>query len=455
MNSEKERGFPGIRPLGAPVDWSGAELPLEQAAFPVPFASGLEYAAPARGGWNIVHVGMLLPESHQIFVCAQGCLRGVVLTAAEMGAMDRFSTIAVQERNVMQGDMEELILSGVEDILGKLPQKPKAVLLFTSCIHHVIGCELNYVYGQLRQRFTDVGFTDCYMNPIMRKSKTPPDAKMRQQLYSFLKPGEQKDNFVNFIGNTQATPEDSELVQLIRKAGYGIRDICTCRTYPEYLEMGKSRMNITYQPSAKLAGDTLEKRLGQPHLHLSFGYGLEEIGKELSRAAEALGISSPPDWSENREKAEQALWKTAEAVKDFEISLDFTAAPRILSLTRLLVEHGFTVTSLYADSFLSQEQEDFLWLRQHAPRMRLFATMHPKMGIYSRVPEEKAGNKVLAIGQKAAYFTGTRHFVNLLDGGSLWGYGGICRLMEEIQEAAAREKDTQAIIQVKGWGCCG
>ena len=48
------------------------------------FPSGLEYSAPARGMWNIVHMGMLIPESHQIYVCAQGCLRGVILTAAEM-----------------------------------------------------------------------------------------------------------------------------------------------------------------------------------------------------------------------------------------------------------------------------------------------------------------------------------------------------------------------------------
>ena len=55
---------------------------VANAEFPAPFRSGLEYGAPARGPWNIVHVGMLIPESHQIYVCAQGCLRGVVLTAA-------------------------------------------------------------------------------------------------------------------------------------------------------------------------------------------------------------------------------------------------------------------------------------------------------------------------------------------------------------------------------------
>ena len=57
---------------------------ITKAAFPAPFESGLEYNPPTRGVWNIVHTGMLIPESRQIFVCAQGCLRGVILTAAEM-----------------------------------------------------------------------------------------------------------------------------------------------------------------------------------------------------------------------------------------------------------------------------------------------------------------------------------------------------------------------------------
>ena len=76
---------------------------VKDAGFPSPFRSTLEFGAPARGAWNIVHTGMLLPEAHQIFVCAQGCLRGVVLTAAEMGAGSRFSTITIEEHNVLDG----------------------------------------------------------------------------------------------------------------------------------------------------------------------------------------------------------------------------------------------------------------------------------------------------------------------------------------------------------------
>ena len=172
-----------MRALGE-LDERGACVTIEEAKFPAPFVSGLEYAAPARGTWNIVHIGMLLPESHQIFVCAQACLRGVVLTAAEMGASDRFSTISVEDHNLLDGDMETLIIEGTTDILNRMPERPRAVLIYTSCVHHFIGCDLDYVYRRLREKFPDVDFTDCYMNPIMRKSKMTPDSKMRMQLYS-------------------------------------------------------------------------------------------------------------------------------------------------------------------------------------------------------------------------------------------------------------------------------
>lgn len=167
-------------------DEYGASVLIKDASFSSPFVSGLEFGSPARGIWNIVHVGMLIPEAHEIFVCASSCLRGVVLTAAEMNASDRFSCITIGENNVLEGDMESLIIDGVTDILNKLPKKPPAVLIYTSCIHHFMGCDLPLVYRTLGEKFPDVAFTDCYMNPIMRKSGLTPDQIMRRQLYSLL-----------------------------------------------------------------------------------------------------------------------------------------------------------------------------------------------------------------------------------------------------------------------------
>ena len=66
---------------------------IKDCAFPSPFEAGLEFSSPARGTWNIAHQGMLIPQAHEIFVCAASCLRGVVLTAYEMKAERRFSSL--------------------------------------------------------------------------------------------------------------------------------------------------------------------------------------------------------------------------------------------------------------------------------------------------------------------------------------------------------------------------
>ena len=82
------------------------------AAFPVPFREGLLYSSPARGTWTIAHTSMLIPGSHQIFVCPSCCLRGVVLSAEEMGAMDRFSMLEFTDDHILRGDLEDMIRNG-------------------------------------------------------------------------------------------------------------------------------------------------------------------------------------------------------------------------------------------------------------------------------------------------------------------------------------------------------
>lgn len=238
-------------------------LALSQVDSLAPFTYGLEYSAPARGGWTIVHIGMLLPESHQVFVCAQSCLRGVVLSAAELGDSSRFSTISVDEDSVLEGNCEEIIIEGVAHILEGLPALPKALLLFTSCIHHFLGTDMKIVFGELNTRFPQVGFVQCWMNPIMRKTKMPPDPFMRKQLYSLLKPADMCRRQVNIIGNNLALRKSSELYTILEKNGFSIKDICTCHDFREYETMASSRLNLVTNPLGRPAAKELCGRLGQ------------------------------------------------------------------------------------------------------------------------------------------------------------------------------------------------
>ncbi len=424
---------------------------IGDAHFPAPFAGGLEYAAPARGVWNIVHTGMLIPQAHQIFVCAAGCLRGVVLTAAEMGAQDRFSTIEVRENNVLRGDMEELILDGVDDILGKLPKKPPAVLVYTSCIHHFMSCDLGRVFAELRRRHPDIAFTDCYMDPIMRKTAVTPDEHMRMQLYSLLNPRPRDAHTADILGNDFLTDEDSELYDVLRRAGVRVLDITRLSSYEEYQEMAAASLYITTCPSAQAGGDALARRLGGRHLSLPACWGDEETEEGLRLLEETLGLRHE-DRTKNRASARAALAEALAEIGDTPIELDYTAHPRPLGLARRLLEAGFAVRRVYLDTISAAEKRDFEALRASAPELLLCPTVSPGMRVR---PREDAD--VLAIGQKAAYFAGTAHFVNLVGGGGLYGWHGAVRLAGLCREAYREPKDTRSVIQIKGWssgGCC-
>ena len=127
------------------ADASGASVKVVDASFPAPFAPGLEFSSPARGTWNIVHTTMLVPGSHQVYICAAGCLRGVVLTAAEAGAMNRFSSIVLEEQNLLDNSMDDLIVHGVGDILARREKKPKVMFIYPASTHHFVGCDMHSI----------------------------------------------------------------------------------------------------------------------------------------------------------------------------------------------------------------------------------------------------------------------------------------------------------------------
>ncbi|MBR6615548.1 MAG: nitrogenase, partial [Lachnospiraceae bacterium] len=405
-----------LKRVGGEINPRGAAVAIRDAHFPSPFVSGLEYATPARGTWNIVHTGMLIPEAHEIFVCAAGCLRGVVLTAAELHAEHRFSTVAVREHNLLDGDMEELVIEGVSDIIEKLPKRPPAVLVYTSCIHHFAGCDLDMIYRELRSRFPDIDFTDCYMNPIMRKSGLTPDQLMRSRLYMLLKEREKKENTVAIIGNDLPTDENSELYRYLKEQNFKIHEITSCKTYEEYQEMAESELYISYNAAAFAGGKMLEERLGGRHFYLPFSFNYDEIDRGYQTLAEALGRPAP-DFSGKREECDKALRETRELIGDTEIAIDFAFCPRPLGLARMLLDAGFNVKKVYLDAISGEEKNDYLYLQHAFPNLMLHPTVHAKM----RFMASKEPTKILAIGQKAAYFSNTNHFVNVVEGGGMHG----------------------------------
>lgn len=424
----------------------GVEKKISEANFPAPFYAGLEYSSPARGTWNIVHTGMLIPESHQIFVCAYGCLRGVVLTAAEMNALDRYSSISIREENVLDGSMEELMVEGVGDVLEKLPYKPKAILLFISCQHFFLAYDQHLVFDQLRARFPDIRFTDCYMIPTLRKSGLTPDQKMRIQMYSFLEKKETNLKKINFIGSNLPLWKESELYTWL-SSSFEVWDLYRCKSFEDYLDMAEARLNIYYEPLAQKAVQDLEQRLDIPSQYLTFSFNEEELDNNYQELSQSLNIACP-DFEKEKMEARCAFQELKKVIGNTPIAIDYTFTFRPTSLARRLLEEGLNVTTLYVDVFVGDDQKDFEWIQTNYPHIKIRPTNQPGMRF---IHEEN--EKVLAIGQKAAYFEATDHFVNVAESGGYFGYRGMVEICRLMQEAYLNKKERKNIIQKKGYGC--
>ena len=424
---------------------------MEDASFPKPFASKLEYNSPVHGNWNIVHTGMQVPETIQIYVCAENCMRGVVLTAAEMNAADRFSYVIVEEKDLLYSNLEELTIEGVTDVLNKRGDHPKAVLLFTVCLHHFLGSNLNYIYRKLEERFPDICFIRCYMDPIMQKHSLTPDQKLRKAMYDPLPICEADEKTVSVLGSDFVLDESSDIKRLLKRYGYRVRELPACNTWQELLEMNRGRLFLNCYPAGKYGMEAQAKRLGREHLYLPGSFSYEEIENQLKQLTDMLGLPelTEEELAHERAACEEKLAEVKNLMGEMPIVLDYLYHPRPLGLAKLLLTHGFCVKAIYLDGISPEEKEDFLWLQEHAPELELIATIQVKMRVLPRGGEEK----VLAIGQKAAYFSRSRHFVNLVQGEGLYGFDGIRRTAELMMDAYLNEKDTERLVIQKGWGC--
>nr|WP_034909278.1 nitrogenase component 1 [[Eubacterium] cellulosolvens] len=409
----------------------------------------LAYSSPCRGMWNIVHIGTQVPHSHQIFVCPTSCLRGVVLTTAEMGAMDRLSTIAVGEDNILEGDMEETLQKGVEKVIATLPEKPRMILIFISCIHHFLAANYQRVYRILRKKYPDIDFVDAYMDPIMRK-KTPPIPCLIRQIYRVMENGEKNKRQVNYIGNWFSSPAHNDMTVHLRNCGIDVRDLAAETDYDRFRQMQKSSVNLTFHNYAARAGKDLEIRLGQKWIRVRPSFDYDEIDADMAAVCEELSIPLP-EAAEIRRLREQVEAKAAELKRilgDTMIAVDYTAVDQPLGLCLFLNRLGFRLDSCFIES-LTELEEVFLRLQRAEPELKIYLADDFPMRRMRRGHE----GEILAIGQKAAYYKDTTRFVNIINGADLYGYRGILHLLDLMEDACLHEKDTEVLIQQKGLGC--
>jgi hypothetical protein len=439
------------------------------------FEDTLQYTAPSSGDWGLVRIAALLPESHTLFFCPSACGRHGALGAIDQGYKHRVSYCYLSQSDITHG-CDEAIRIGVRELISRLPEPPRVLLLYVSCLDDLIGTDLDALRREFETEYPDIRFRVGHMNPISLEGNEPPPVTTQNLMYDLLDTPKQRDKGLSFMGNFVPVAPESELFTFLHGAGVApTRHISDYRSFSAYQEMAHSAYNLVLMPGAKIAAEHLEKRLGTPWLFLPVTYDLDEIpaqykkladfirGVERADAAGAVGTADQAgtasatdvgeitgsadameyfDFAPSIRSAEEKIAAARDALAGRPVSIAGGAVLRPFSLAKAMIHYGFNVESVVAEEVLpfDADARELISLG-----VKLIQPQRPDTILFT----DRRENAV-AIGYDAAYIAGTRNIVNLANDHTLFGYHGLGKLMDMLAEAVGCESDLLELITEAG-----
>ena len=408
------------------------------------FENSLNYSSPAHGGWGVVKAGHLVPESYQLFVSPAACGRHGALAARIEGRKNRVSYLFLSEEELVSGRYEDAIIEGVAHLLKhleKLKRKPRALMIFVSCIDDLLGTDHEAILDELYQVHTGVKFIFCHMNPTSTDSSVPPAVNIQNKNYTLLDVSSTRDNGINIIGNLAPLRANGELKELLHEMNVeAVRHISDYSSFDAYQDMAKSQLNIVVTPSGKYSAENMKKKHKIPYLMTLTSFRVERVTEMYRNLAEALGEQCP-ELEAYEARCKAAFEETSAYLKDMPIIIDGEAIVRPFDLARSLLEAGMNVKYIYEQKLLPSDKENFEWLQEHHPEVQIMQPQNPKATV-----AEKYGKGALSIGFSAAYISGAQHVLDIAGQHGLFGYQGIIDLLQMMREASQKDADLKKML---------
>lgn len=413
------------------------------------FEDTLHYSSPAHGGWGVVRMGHLMPESYQLFVSPSACGRHGAIGACMQGRKNRVSYLYISESDIVSGGYEDLIVEAAGELLEELDEmyrRPKVLMIFVSCLDDLLGTDHQSLTEELSALHPDVRFVFCHMNPTSTDTSVPPPVNIQDKLYSLLDVQDEKKNTVNFIGNLAAIRPDCEIFRFLKLSGiehaYHITDF---RTFAGFQVMGGSRLNLVTAQVGQYAAKQMEKKHGIPYYRGLVSYDPDQVERMYQKLADTLEVPVPQEIKEEKDKTLDSIKQAALHLNGLPVIPDDGGVERPFDMARALLRYGFNVPAVISQKVIPIDKEPYEWIREHHPQVQIWQPQHHKSVLF-----EHYGNDCLCIGYNAGYMTGSRYVVSVDGKEGLYGYSGIRSMMAMMMEAADRECDLKAMVEEAG-----
>ena len=397
----------------------------------------LAYNSPGAEGFGVKRAGLSVPESVMLIVAPGCCGRNTSLISSMPEYKNRFFYLEMSEPDLVTGRHLNKIPDAIKEVLAFLKDNgkkiPKVVMICITCVDALLGTDMDRVCRKAEDaltggEFEGVKVRPCYMYALTREGRRPPMVHVRQTIYSLLEPMEKDPRSVNIIGGF-APLENTELITYLKSSGIrNIRQISTCKTFEEFLDMARANFNIVIDPEARAAAEDMNKNLNIPYIELTRVYSTDKISSQYKALSSVAGLDIID--SEEKAEADEAVARLKEAYPDLAFNVGECTNANAFELALSLVRMGFKVDEIYA----TLAPENFVYVKNLAmlsPDTKIYCNMEPTM-LYYKISSSKAQ---VTVGKDAKFYCPDIPNIAWNQDTRPFGYQGVRDLMNKVFEA--------------------
>lgn len=403
--------------------------------------STLHFCSPAHGGWGVVRVACMLPETQLLFVCPEACGRHGAIAALEQGYREKICYLCIDEREIVLGTYEAEITRAVDELMIRVKPRPKALMLFLPCIDDLLGGDHNSAIKAMEIKH-NIPLRLARMNPIMLDGKMTPMLRVQRTMYEFLPetPPAAKDRGIIILGAFRSPSQNSELAGFLKDFGFGpLRHPGFCAGFEEFTALSQSAAALVVRPEGATAADFLKSERGIPGIHAPVAFDAPTIIERYQNIIDFLAnlpggpepVSAAAIFAKSLEETGAKLDQAATLLKDATIALDATVTASPFSLALALVRGGVRVNRIYANYLPPHENAAFRELANLDGSIMVANPNHARK--HGKPPARPLAD--IAIGFEAGYASAAPLTVPLVFDEERYGFEGFRMLMDAIMDA--------------------
>lgn len=417
------------------------------------FEKTLYYTSPGHGGWGIIRIAALVPQSHLMFICPSACFRHGALGAIQHGYKDRTSYLYIMPSDVVTG-YDEIIMEGAKELLDG-DEGIRVLFLFVACVDDFIGTDMDAVAKRVERQHPGVIVRACHMNPVAAETAKPPLVTCYQKMFSAI-PAENRaaEKAVNLLGSFAPVDRECELFGFLDSCGgYQVRQLADYESFDAFCGMGRSLYNLVLMPGANFTAQFMDDTYGTRSLVSLISYDMEEIAEGYHKLALLLAgdeagakrLAAQFDFETVRQETIRSIRKAQETLGGMPVVVSDSAVLRPFSLARALLSYGFWVEEVIAQEVVGADRPAYEALCKEYPQLRITQPQHHRSAIL-----QKGDTRMVGIGFEGAYLRQCDYVADLSGDEGMYGYYGVRRLMRMLERAVEQKADLKYMIEEYG-----